>query len=134
VKVEFTNRFNFIKCLPTLENTVCISINDTNTEVAAIESLVYNDSVDVHIFKFYDDDESFTLGNALDIREILEDAHIEHKDVLVHCYMGVSRSTTIARFAEEYLGLELGLKDYKCFNKHMSEVFDEVFRLCSDKR
>lgn len=133
MKVEFTNRFDFIKRLPTLKNTVCISINDTNTEVATIESLVYADSVDVHIFKFYDDDESFTLGNALDVKEILEDAYTERKDVLVHCYMGVSRSATIARFAEEYLGLDLGLKDYKCFNKHMSEVFDEVFRLCSNK-
>lgn len=127
MKISYCDRFTFKNTLPNLKNAVCISISDTPAEVEQIEGIRHDPTVDLLTLKFYDDDESFNEGQASKIMEYIEWANTSKKDLLIHCYAGVSRSATVAMVAGEYLGIETGLDGYKLYNRHVRDLLIEAW-------
>lgn len=71
------------------------------------------------------EDSMFTNGMAGDIIGFVEWCHKNNKNIIVHCDMGVSRSGAVAKWVNEFLGLQdLYLEDYQLYNRY---VFN---RLC----
>jgi len=55
-----------------------------------------------------------------DIIGFVEWCHRKNKNIIVHCDMGVSRSGAVAKWVNEFLGLQdLYLEDYQQYNRYV---------------
>ena len=106
--------------------TDLISISDTNKEKQAVRAAWLANKADANAAIFL---------NFLDINDIacqLTDAKAQRivdfststfrkrKDLVVHCYMGISRSGAVAKFVNDYWGLgDRYLEDYVGHNKYV---------------
>lgn len=107
--IVFSNvsRQTAIKVIPDLKNVQVISFNDTKTEINQIMALPRQDGTFLHTLISYDVDEEgetgcFTAKQADDMLEVIDKALRCQRDILVHCFMGVSRSAAVVKFLKEY--------------------------------
>ena len=120
MKLSSYSRFEMKKIISNLENTLIISINDTDQEVKQMRSFPLHGSSHIRTYQFYDDDSHFANYQALRLLLDLDFAQNNHLDIAIHCYMGVSRSGAFAVFANEYLGLDIDqINNYKNYNRHV---------------
>ena len=99
-----------------------ISISDTNKEKKEIRKLWLehkeNDSAAIFL-NFADDIEcsNFTEEKANSICKFANESFNKNKDILVHCYAGISRSAAIAKFINEHYKLnDQYLSEYQSHN------------------
>lgn len=110
------------------DRNICdfISISDTNSEAAEMRELWLDNKIDNNaavFLRFQDVDDGsggFTDQKAKRIVNFLQESYVKRKDVIVHCFAGISRSGAVAKFANEYWGLgDQYLEDYKGHNIHV---------------
>jgi len=94
-------------------NTSCdlVSISDTHSEAEQMKKLWLANKKDTNaavFLRFADMDDSssgFDAKKAETICNFLEQSFRKKKDVMVHCFAGISRSGAVAKFVNEYYGL-----------------------------
>ena len=88
-----------------------VSISDTHKEAEQMKELwlANKKHANAAVFlRFADMDDSssgFDSKKAETICNFLEQSFRKKKDVIVHCFAGISRSGAVAKFANEYYGL-----------------------------
>lgn len=130
MKVTFVSRADALRMIAegyfADGKTDLISISDTNKEKQIVRAAWLANKADANAAIFL---------NFLDISDIacqLTDAKVRHivkfattsftrkKDVVVHCFVGVSRSGAVAKFINDYWGLgDRYLEDYVGHNKYI---------------
>lgn len=126
LKVEFVSRGDFKRlCAKThelQEDWVAISISDTKREHLEASEWVKNKFSDSILLVFSDDD---TGIDDKDLDELFSFINKNpNKNVLVHCFAGVSRSGAVAKFVNEYYDYgNWYLEDYMGYNK---KVYDQL--------
>jgi predicted protein tyrosine phosphatase len=109
------------------ESHAIISISDTNYELAEIKT--YIEDKNVAFFQFQDVDDPhesgcISLDQAKKIVAFIE----KNKDkdyIIVHCFIGVSRSGAVAKWINEEYGLDLAaLEHYKAYNRKVYDTLD----------
>lgn len=106
-----------------------ISINDTDAE--------YNQMLDLFeghdcalILKFADVDsfeeaDSFDAHMARTVKRFVDWHH--NRSIVVHCFLGASRSAAVAKFLVDYLGLDdSDTGNLKHYNKHVYNVLSSI--------
>ena len=110
------------------DRNICdfISISDTNSEAAEMRELWLDNKIDNNaaiFLRFQDIDNpssGFHEGKAKRVVNFLQESYVKRKDVIVHCFAGISRSGAVAKFANEYWGLgDEYLETYKGHNIHI---------------
>lgn len=108
-------------------NIDLISISDNNREKSEMKTLwlehKHGDSA-AHFLNFKDiDDRSsrFTEAKARGVLRFLEEIHQKKKDLVIHCFAGISRSGAIAKFANDYFNARQDewLSEYKGYNLYV---------------
>lgn len=130
-KVNFISRLEATKLIESglPEKTVLISISDTNQEREEIINLCDgNINIFTTVFKDIDTQESgFTVELAKGMQEFIDQAIANKMDIVVHCLAGVSRSGAIAKWINDYYGLnDWYLNEYKGHNRYVYEVMNEA--------
>lgn len=88
-----------------------ISISDNGPERKAIRNLWLERKCEANAAIFLDfrdiDDNSsgFTENKARCIIDFVAESHRKKKDIVVHCFAGISRSGAVAKYINEYYGL-----------------------------
>lgn len=88
-----------------------ISISDTNSEVAQMKKLWIENKQESNaavFLRFQDLDNGqsgFDRKKAEVITRFVATSHKKKKDVIVHCFAGISRSGAVAKFINEYYAL-----------------------------
>jgi protein-tyrosine phosphatase len=88
-----------------------VSISDTNKEASDMKKLWLENKKESNaavFLRFQDIDGSssgFDQKKAETITRFLDVSFKKKKDVLVHCFAGISRSGAVAKFVNEYYGL-----------------------------
>lgn len=88
-----------------------ISISDTNSEAAEMKKLWLANKQESNAaiflrFQDLDDNSSgFDRKKAETITRFVEQSFRKKKNVIVHCFAGISRSGAVAKFINEYYGL-----------------------------
>lgn len=100
-------------------NVDLISVSDTNSEKQQMRKAWLEnkaDSTAALFLNFADiasDQSGFTENKAKQIISFVNTSHAKKKDVIVHCFAGISRSGAIAKFINEYFMLgDTYLEDY----------------------
>jgi len=110
------------------DRNICdfISISDTNPEAAEMRELWLDNKIDSNaaiFLRFQDIDDlssGFNEHKAKRVIDFLQESYVKRKDVVVHCFAGISRSGAVAKFANEYWGLgDQYLEDYRGHNIHI---------------
>lgn len=103
-----------------------ISISDTHKEAKQMRDAWKKNKKDTNaaiFLVFYDvenDMSGFTQNKARQIVNFIDISHKKKKNIAVHCFVGISRSGAVAKFINDYLGLEnLYVEEYKHHNKHI---------------
>jgi len=138
MKIRFTDRQTFLNIIPLLGGATIISVNDTMREMQQVKGKImsyskpdYNPELTNLIFR--DDEEHFSLNQAYLVLDAVNAAYEAQRDIYVHCFMGVSRSGAIAKFANEYLGLgDVHLDGYQNYNKHVFTMLCRVAKMGFD--
>lgn len=130
--VTHMSRFDMKRMLKNKEvpdNTVIISINDTDGEESEIISLWddYHNYSNLVTYIFKDDEESFSELQANCIVEDVEFAKNYGKNIIVHCFAGVSRSAAVAKWINDYL--KLGIEKYNDYTQHNKHVYDTLCKV-----
>ena len=109
-----------------LNNLDLISISDTWSEAAQMRELWLDNKVDANaalFLKFQDIDDNssgFTDKDAQRIVEFAQESYIKRKDIVVHCFAGISRSGAVAKFINEHWALgDVVLDTYAGHNHHV---------------
>lgn len=110
-----------------------ISISDTNSEKDKMKKLWKNNKQDSQaaiFFNFSDIDgieSGFTEKKARKIVEFCKESFAKKKDILVHCLAGISRSGAVAKFVNDYFGLNNEyLNNYTGHNLYVYYTLCEV--------
>lgn len=130
MKIKFVDRGTAKRLIRDgyFDRNICdfISISDTNSEATEMRELWIDNKVDNNaavFLRFQDIDDlssGFTEQKAKRIVNFLQESYVKRKDVIVHCFAGISRSGAVAKFANEYWGLgDQYLEDYKGHNIHV---------------
>ena len=124
MNVEFVDRWCAISMIKSgeMDNFNLISINDTTKDLEYMRSL-RDDDDDAIFVKFQDEDSElsgFTEELADSLNMFIDESFKKKKDIIVHCFAGVSRSGAVAKYINEYYGLgDRYLEDYVGHNKHV---------------
>lgn len=120
MNVTFESREQAKINIPNLEDTLIISISDTVEEMNEMRAYCGSGSNTLCALRFLDDEEDFGPWHAELIMAFLNKAFEERKDIYVHCFMGVSRSGAIAKFTNDYFGLDIDyINNYNLYNRHV---------------
>ena len=130
MKVQFVSRRtakDLIKTnIPLLNDSAIISIStleEQREEMTAMMSPIGGEKCPFIAMVFLDldnEDSRFTDDMARDIIGFVEWQHRKNKNIIVHCDMGVSRSGAVAKWVNEFLGLQdLYLEDYQQYNRYV---------------
>ena len=124
--VTHVSRFDMKRMLKNNEvpdNTLIISINDTESEWDEISNFVsnYDKRVACALYRFKDDPDSFTAEQAEDIVNFVDNG-LGYGDIIVHCFAGISRSAAVAKWINDYL--ELDIPKYNEYRQHNRHVYD----------
>lgn len=119
-----------------LENTLLISISDTETEYKEIQQLFNSLNIKNNILvqlKFLD---TIELDNYKDeyteqIFNSVEHAIKNNMDIIVHCWAGISRSGAIAKIISDYYGLKTYI--YERYSIHNRQLYDKIDTLFIEK-
>ena len=110
-----------------------VSISDSTKEKKEIKAAwmaAHNNKVAAHFVNFLDVDDphsGFTESKAEGIVRFLTETNRKKKNLLVHCFLGVSRSGAVAKFAYEYFGFECPhIEAYGLYNKYVFNQLREV--------
>jgi protein-tyrosine phosphatase len=106
------------------ENDALISISCTEDEMKEINSylLFYRPNSKSFLCHFFDNDQGVDEETAKKLVKFIEQN--AQKNFVVHCFMGVSRSGAVAKFINEYYGLnDPVLENYKNYNQ---QVFNQL--------
>lgn len=120
------------------DNTLIISINDTGDEESEILYLWnnlwidfppahYGNNSNLVTYIFKDDEESLSELQANCIVEDVEFAKRHGKNIIVHCFAGVSRSAAVVKWANDYL--KLNIEKYNNYTQHNKHVYDTLCRV-----
>jgi protein tyrosine/serine phosphatase len=103
-----------------------ISISDTWSEAQQMRELWLDNKIDTNaalFLKFADIDDNssgFTDKDAERVVNFVQESFVKRKDVVVHCFAGISRSGAVAKFVNEYWGLgDEFLEAYAGHNRHI---------------
>jgi protein tyrosine/serine phosphatase len=103
-----------------------ISISDTWSEAQQMRELWLDNKIDTNaalFLKFADIDDNssgFTDKDAEHVVNFVQESFVKRKDVVVHCFAGISRSGAVAKFVNEYWGLgDEFLEAYAGHNRHI---------------
>lgn len=138
MNVEFISRRKFIESMyigkVNCKDTAYISISCTPEEVYEIHEhlvkcypLLGTDIIsdDILTLNFYDDENSMTEGDARKIVDFIN-KHTD-KNIVVHCLLGVSRSGAVAKFINDYFGLDIEyLNQYSNYNRQVYNKLNAV--------
>lgn len=109
-----------------LTTTDFISISDTHREAQQMRELWMDNKVDANaalFLKFADIDDNssgFTDKDAERVIDFAQESFVKRKDIIVHCFAGISRSGAVAKFINEYWGLgNEYLETYAGHNRHI---------------
>lgn len=138
MKVEFIDRSGFknIASVGFPDRTACISISSTHEDWREMVGISKRSKANIKCLRFLDIDSKesgFTRRTAELLKEFVDDWMIceyEHrpKRILIHCDMGVSRSGAIAKWINDYYGLDdRYLNEYYQHNKY---VYDTLMSVC----
>jgi predicted protein tyrosine phosphatase len=130
MKIKFISRTDAIKFIKSdlkyHKSLDIISISDTNKEKKEMRDLWINNKSyeNAAIFlNFHDIDgieSGFTEQKARKIIEFVKESHAKKKDILVHCFVGISRSGAVAKFINDYfMEGDRYLDDYVGHNLHI---------------
>lgn len=135
MNLTHVSRFEMKKMLKNNEvpdNTLIISVNDTEDELSQIIDLTfeleYSQTLHFTGYVFADDGESFNEGIASDILNELEsciDAGINN--IIVHCFAGLSRSAAIAKGINDYMNLNMD--KYNNYAQHNLHVYNTLCKV-----
>lgn len=119
--IEYIHRDYLQAC-----NYNLISISDSQGEKKAIRSLWQMcDTAGLHarFYNFLDIDDAagrFTEDKAKSIVDFIATSKANRKNICVHCWLGVSRSAAVAKFAQDYFGYQnLSLEGYTLYNRYV---------------
>jgi len=103
-----------------------ISISDTWGETHQMRELWLGNKIEANaalFLKFADIDDNssgFTDKDADRIVQFAQESYIKRKDIVVHCFAGISRSGAVAKFVNEYWALgDVVLDTYVGHNRHV---------------
>lgn len=104
-----------------------ISISDNNREKAEMKALWINNKKDsnaAHFLNFKDIDDSascFAQAKASGCLRFIKETSCKKKELVVHCFLGISRSGAIAKFAHDYFSASEDeyLRYYKGYNVYV---------------
>ena len=134
MNIKFTDRKTFLASLPIQEqDTKLISISSTHSDYRKMRKALSKklEAKTASCFQFLDIDSQesgFTLRTAEFMLE-----RIDHwmslgfasrrSGVLIHCDMGVSRSGAVAKWINDYYGLDdRYLNEYNCYNTYIYQM------------
>lgn len=111
------------------DNTLIISINDTETEIEQVMALWKRmgnrKSVCIDVYRFSDDNESFLERQAEAIQHTVD---VEpYSNIIVHCFLGISRSAAVAKWLNDYL--QLDIPKYNEYRQHNIHVYDTLCKV-----
>lgn len=124
---DFVSRASFVELIDSQPSMLIkrriISISDTKEERdEMVDKLCNIGATDFHSFVFNDDDVGMDVESARAIFRLI--STLGSRDLIVHCFAGVSRSGAIAKFANEYNDIgHFYLEDYMGHNR---VVFDQL--------
>lgn len=138
MKVEFIDRAGFknIACVGFPDLTACISISSTHEDWREMVGISKQSETNIKCLRFLDidsEESGFTRRTAEMLKELVDGwviCEYEHrpKRILIHCDMGVSRSGAIAKWINDYYGLDdRFLNEYYQHNKY---VYDALMSVC----
>ena len=118
--VRFIGRHEFKRQLHTYDKHCCalISISDNRHELEEMVELLKSHNHIAVSFQDVDHRDGTHISNtqAKKISQFIMDN--EGCDFIVHCFAGISRSAAVAKFINEYYGLEDPvLENYKIYNR-----------------
>ena len=143
--VKFVGRSNIVSLLKSLYWDVSvtgnesrpslISISDTEQEKQEVVDLwqtqnIVDTSVNFLPLSFADIDtqeSGFTDEIALQIKDFVDEALSLKQDIVVHCFLGVSRSGAVAKYINEYLGL--GDEYLENYTGHNRFVYNKLLKV-----
>lgn len=131
MKTQFVSRWDMKKLIRNdmVSNTAIISINDTPTEMSEMIDLL-EDCGATYLALTFSDVELGERGCITEsqARQIYEFVNLHHnKNIIAHCFMGVSRSGAIAAWINEYLDRgDWYLEDYKGYNPTVYDMLKTV--------
>lgn len=103
-----------------------ISISDTHSEAHQMRELWLDNKIDANaalFLKFQDIDDNssgFTDKDAQRVINFVQESVVKRKDIVVHCFAGISRSGAVAKFVNEHWGLgDEYLETYQGHNRHI---------------
>lgn len=119
-QLQFVSRGTFITACENglVSDCIVISVNDSDADAKEITNLVDKccDNVDVSAYVFPDEDIPLNESDAMGIVEFAVTAN--NRPIIVHCFAGISRSGAIAKFLNEYLGIDdWFINSYSNYNK-----------------
>lgn len=133
--VQFVDRWTAKKLIKSrsLYNTHIISVNDTLSELKEMKYISENNGFDRDSAKFLffrdidNADSGFTVRTAEQIIEFADYSVKSNKNILVHCFAGISRSGAIAKFINEHWMLgDLYLENYAGHNHYIYNTLLET--------
>lgn len=130
MKIRFTDRGTAKREIEAgayaLNDIDLISISDTWSESQQMRELWLGNKIDTNaalFLKFADIDDNssgFTDKDAERVVNFVQESFVKRKDVVVHCFAGISRSGAVAKFVNEYWGLgDEYLEAYAGHNRHI---------------
>lgn len=122
------------------EDVDFLSISDTEEEAVFMEKMfnamygqrdLFDSSrgnlIQTFVFKDLNGDESdFTPEMAKDIIDFIEQTAASGKELVVHCFAGISRSGAVAKFASEYFGSN-AFENYVGYNIDVYNTLVETY-------
>lgn len=126
--VVYMNRWEFINLAKQpkthLDRCAAISFNDTLDELKEIRSIARTDGGSL-LSLIVPDDESMNEGMARTIFQFVVDNM--HRNFVVHCFAGASRSVAVAKWIAEYLEFDApSLQDVKYYNQHIYNLLKQM--------
>lgn len=110
-----------------------ISINDYNSEKEEIETLYENGENDKEnlltlVFKDdYPNPGEFTPEVAQKIIDFVKKTKAENRELVIHCWAGISRSGAVAKWINEYFEYNIPYwSNYKDYNKAVHHILTET--------
>lgn len=126
MKVKFVSRSDMISLIRNeqLSDVCIISISDTNREKQEMYTLCKEHSQGrckaFLNFPDVEDSVSLTTNKLQQVLRVSEYAFKNKLDVIVHCFLGVSRSGAVAKYINDYYMLgDRYLEDYVGHNKNL---------------
>ena len=110
------------------EDTLIISINDTSREAFEMEDYSYLwNNIWIYPLVFKDDNESFSEEQAESIKGVVESSPSDYKNIIVHCFAGISRSAAVAKWINTYFNLDIPL--YNNYTQHNLHVYNTLCKV-----